>query len=515
MKKLISLITGGMLAAMPLIPLTITAEAKAFSANESEVTDTSIISNTPDSEEIQEVTTQAPPKTDELRAIFSVDKPYYDVYVGEQIDLSDIILNLNVWGYLPDGKFQTSTTLLNYSFSIGSGKHSDCYTFDMSSVDTSKAGEYLINCKLNGGFKTTFDIENSGSTDVPDGKYDMVMQDGNFYIHINVIDPNVTEPPYTGITTTTYANCNICSYPTTALTDESQAVTTQAPPAEGEIRAVYTCQETYNVNVGEKFNPDDIELSVYAWSAIPNQYQIDYKFTIGSGKHSDCFTYDASEIDTSKPGTYYVWIKIIPNVKDIYMIDSSNSYNVPYGEYEMVTQDVPMFSAIPVFVVDPNVTEPPYTGMTTTTVNSNIICVYPTTSVDNDEYTGMTTTTVSTHIICEYPTNDISGNHDDNGQTTTTVADAYGTESSSSITPGDANDDGLVDIADATAIIQHMGNTDEYALSEQGKANADIVNQGDGVTGADAVALQLIEAKKITQSELPLTMEQYNALISE
>ena len=80
---------------------------------------------------------------------------------------------------------------------------------------------------------------------------------------------------------------------------------------------------------------------------------------------------------------------------------------------------------------------------------------------------------------------------------------------------GDANEDGSVDIADATAIIQHMGNPDEYALSEQGKANADIVNKGDGVTGADAVALQLIEAKKIKQTDLPITMEQYNALLSE
>ncbi|MDE6789774.1 MAG: glycoside hydrolase family 9 protein [Ruminococcus sp.] len=80
---------------------------------------------------------------------------------------------------------------------------------------------------------------------------------------------------------------------------------------------------------------------------------------------------------------------------------------------------------------------------------------------------------------------------------------------------GDANEDGSVDIADATAIIQHMGNPDEYALSEQGKINADIVNTGDGVTGADAVALQLIEAKKIRQSELPITMEQYNSLLSE
>ena len=88
-------------------------------------------------------------------------------------------------------------------------------------------------------------------------------------------------------------------------------------------------------------------------------------------------------------------------------------------------------------------------------------------------------------------------------------------DSNNSMIPGDANGDDSVDIADATAIVQHMGNPDEYALSEQGKLNADIVNKGDGVTGADAVAVQLIEAKKIKQSDFPITMEQYNALLNE
>ncbi|MDE6788281.1 MAG: endo-1,4-beta-xylanase [Ruminococcus sp.] len=107
----------------------------------------------------------------------------------------------------------------------------------------------------------------------------------------------------------------------------------------------------------------------------------------------------------------------------------------------------------------------------------------------------------------EIPEKPTTGKPDEN---TTTTAEPIG-----KTLIGDANEDGSVDIADATAIIQHMGNPDEYALSEQGKLNADIVNQGDGVTGADAVALQLIEAKKIKQSDLPITMEQYNELLSE
>ena len=57
---------------------------------------------------------------------------------------------------------------------------------------------------------------------------------------------------------------------------------------------------------------------------------------------------------------------------------------------------------------------------------------------------------------------------------------------------GDANCDGIVTIADATAIIQALGNEDEYALSAEGADNADVYNRGDGVTGMDAVSIQKI-----------------------
>ncbi|MDE6519539.1 MAG: glycoside hydrolase [Ruminococcus sp.] len=70
---------------------------------------------------------------------------------------------------------------------------------------------------------------------------------------------------------------------------------------------------------------------------------------------------------------------------------------------------------------------------------------------------------------------------------------------------GDANNDGEVNIADATAIIQHLGNQDKYGLSEQGLANADCCNVGDGVTGLDALAIQKLEAKMI--DKLPDTAE--------
>ena len=96
----------------------------------------------------------------------------------------------------------------------------------------------------------------------------------------------------------------------------------------------------------------------------------------------------------------------------------------------------------------------------------------------------------------------------------TTTAPVTTTEASLKVTIwGDANCDGAVDLADATAIIQHIGNEGKYALSEQGALNANIVdNEGSGITGADAMLIQRMEAGQIKQSAFPLSQAEYNAL---
>ncbi len=66
---------------------------------------------------------------------------------------------------------------------------------------------------------------------------------------------------------------------------------------------------------------------------------------------------------------------------------------------------------------------------------------------------------------------------------------------------GDANCDGVVTMADASAIFQSIGNPDKYALSANGAANADVYNRGDGITAADAISVQKYMASLI--SELP------------
>ncbi|MBR5514079.1 MAG: carbohydrate-binding domain-containing protein [Ruminococcus sp.] len=66
---------------------------------------------------------------------------------------------------------------------------------------------------------------------------------------------------------------------------------------------------------------------------------------------------------------------------------------------------------------------------------------------------------------------------------------------------GDANCDGNVTIADATAIFQTIGNPDKYLLSEKGTNNADVYDRGDGITAMDAMSIQKFDAKMI--AELP------------
>lgn len=74
--------------------------------------------------------------------------------------------------------------------------------------------------------------------------------------------------------------------------------------------------------------------------------------------------------------------------------------------------------------------------------------------------------------------------------TTTTAA----IEAPSGYKAGDANCDGNVNMADATAIVQHIGNKDAYGLSDAGLQNGD-VNGDNQVTGEDVLIIQEFIAK--------------------
>lgn len=65
---------------------------------------------------------------------------------------------------------------------------------------------------------------------------------------------------------------------------------------------------------------------------------------------------------------------------------------------------------------------------------------------------------------------------------------------------GDANEDGYINMADVTSIIQHIGNRDDYELPKQGIANSDTNSDGQ-VTAMDATIIQRYLAEEF--SSLP------------
>ncbi len=62
--------------------------------------------------------------------------------------------------------------------------------------------------------------------------------------------------------------------------------------------------------------------------------------------------------------------------------------------------------------------------------------------------------------------------------------------------PGDANDDGSVDIADATLVLQHVGNSDKYPLSAKEAALADVA-EPKGINVLDSLEIQKYDAKVV------------------
>ncbi|MDE5772506.1 MAG: hypothetical protein K2I06_12915 [Ruminococcus sp.] len=80
---------------------------------------------------------------------------------------------------------------------------------------------------------------------------------------------------------------------------------------------------------------------------------------------------------------------------------------------------------------------------------------------------------------------------------------------------GDADESGDVSINDAVLIMQSIANPDKYKLSAQGKLNADVVDNGGGVTNSDALAIQYVESQTITEKDFPMTSVQLDELSSD
>ena len=99
-------------------------------------------------------------------------------------------------------------------------------------------------------------------------------------------------------------------------------------------------------------------------------------------------------------------------------------------------------------------------------------------------------------VVYEYENTEKPGEQDKTEPTEPSVTP-------SDVVYGDANCDGKVTIADATAILQSLGNPDKYGLTSEGELNAD-VNGETGISADDAIVIKKVDAKLISLTELPL-----------
>ncbi|MDE6093078.1 MAG: Cohesin domain protein [Ruminococcus sp.] len=93
-----------------------------------------------------------------------------------------------------------------------------------------------------------------------------------------------------------------------------------------------------------------------------------------------------------------------------------------------------------------------------------------------------------------------------------TVGAGGQTTSGDNVKYGDANCDDKVNISDAVLIMQSIANPEEFKITEQGKLNGDVVDNGKGLTNIDALAIQYVEIKTITPDAFPMTSADLDAL---
>ena len=121
---------------------------------------------------------------------------------------------------------------------------------------------------------------------------------------------------------------------------------------------------------------------------------------------------------------------------------------------------------------------------------SSIQVVYEYAQGEAPEVSTTTTTTTGTTVT---------------SSATSTTTSSTTAESGEKPVYGDANCDGIIDLADAVLIMQSLANpnkygisgTDERRITDRGLANADCCNAGDGVTTNDALAIQLYKLNVI------------------
>ena len=84
----------------------------------------------------------------------------------------------------------------------------------------------------------------------------------------------------------------------------------------------------------------------------------------------------------------------------------------------------------------------------------------------------------------------LSGGSDVPPTSSTTTSSVTASSVNGNVLWGDANCDKTVNLADAILIMQAKANPNKYSLTEQGTLNADVDENGNGITNKDALRIQ-------------------------
>ena len=161
-------------------------------------------------------------------------------------------------------------------------------------------------------------------------------------------------------------------------------------------------------------------------------------------------------------------------------------HQIPLGQNGITVADYYSGQSTPRPTTAP--TEPPVTTEATTPA----VTTEATTAATTIATTAATEapTTVTTPVTTKEVINDPA-------TTPTEPPTAAPSGSNGDKSPGDANLDGKVNVADAVGVLQYIANKTKYPLEPQGLINAD-VDGTSGITGNDAITIQKIDAGLIT-----------------
>ncbi len=114
-------------------------------------------------------------------------------------------------------------------------------------------------------------------------------------------------------------------------------------------------------------------------------------------------------------------------------------------------------------------------------------------NVDETTTTTVTTTTTTTTTTVE-ETSTTTTTEPAQTSTETETAPSESATGVGGYAYGDANCDGSVNMGDVVAIMRSQADPDNFSLTPEGRAVADVYGNGDGVTNNDALAIQKFEA---------------------